>query len=77
MGVAEFAPQMDGLGKSSAAADSYEQATWFGDDIALRRDIYTDDLIGMNKARFAMRHAGAGRPPVQRMCAAQRQRRNG
>ena len=48
-------------------ADSYEQARWFGDDIALRRDIYTDDLIGMNKARFAIRHVGAGRPPVQRM----------
>lgn len=48
-------------------ADSYEQARWFGDDIALRRDIYTDDLIGMNKARFAVRHVGAGKPPAQRM----------
>jgi HD-GYP domain-containing protein (c-di-GMP phosphodiesterase class II) len=47
-------------------ADSYEQAHWFGDDIALRRDVYTSDLVGMNRGRFAVRHLGAGRPPVAR-----------
>lgn len=47
-------------------ADSYEQARWFGDDIAVRADNYTSDLIGMNRARFAMRNLGAGSPPAQR-----------
>lgn len=46
--------------------DSYEQAHWFGDDIALRRDVYTSDLVGVNRGRFAVRHLGAGRPPLQR-----------
>jgi HD-GYP domain-containing protein (c-di-GMP phosphodiesterase class II) len=46
--------------------DSYEQARWFGDDIALRNDIYKSDLTGINKVRFAVRHVGAGAPPVQR-----------
>jgi HD-GYP domain-containing protein (c-di-GMP phosphodiesterase class II) len=46
--------------------DSYEQAHWFGDDIALRRDVYSSDLVGVNRGRFAVRHLGAGRPPVQR-----------
>jgi HD-GYP domain-containing protein (c-di-GMP phosphodiesterase class II) len=46
--------------------DSYEQAHWFGDDIALRNDVYSSDLVGVNKGRFAVRHLGAGRPPVQR-----------
>jgi HD-GYP domain-containing protein (c-di-GMP phosphodiesterase class II) len=41
-------------------ADSYEQALWFGDDISARADVYTSDLIGINKARFVMRHVGAG-----------------
>jgi len=41
-------------------ADSYEQARWFGDDISARADVYSSDLIGINKARFVMRHVGAG-----------------
>ena len=47
-------------------ADSHEQARWFGDDIAVRADNYTSDLIGMNKARFMMRNLGAGSPRAQR-----------
>jgi hypothetical protein len=47
-------------------ADSYEQARWFGDDILARADVYTTDLVGMNKARFVMRHVGAGDPPARR-----------
>jgi HD-GYP domain-containing protein (c-di-GMP phosphodiesterase class II) len=46
--------------------DSYEQARWFGDDIAARSDISRTDLTGPRKARFAMRHVGAGSPPVRR-----------
>lgn len=41
-------------------ADSYEQARWFGDDIAARADVYTSDLVGVNQARFVMRNVGAG-----------------
>lgn len=47
-------------------ADSHEQARWFGDDIAVRADNYTSDLIGMNKARFMMRNLGAGGSRRQR-----------
>jgi HD-GYP domain-containing protein (c-di-GMP phosphodiesterase class II) len=47
-------------------ADSYEQARWFGDDIAVRADVYTTDLIGQGKARFVMRNVGAGSPPMRR-----------
>ena len=47
-------------------ADSFEQARWFGDDIAARADYYPTDLVGMNKARFVMHHVGAGEAPVRR-----------
>ena len=47
-------------------ADSYEQARWFGDDICLRANVYTSDLVGLNKARFVMRNVGAGDAPAQR-----------
>jgi HD-GYP domain-containing protein (c-di-GMP phosphodiesterase class II) len=47
-------------------ADSFEQARWFGDDIAARADYYPTDLVGMNKARFVMRHVGAGEAPARR-----------
>jgi HD-GYP domain-containing protein (c-di-GMP phosphodiesterase class II) len=46
--------------------DSYEQARWFGDDISARADVYTSDLVGPNKVRFAMRNVGAGEPPARR-----------
>jgi HD-GYP domain-containing protein (c-di-GMP phosphodiesterase class II) len=48
-------------------ADAYEQARWFGDDISARADVYASDPIGMNNARFVMRHLGAGEPPVRRV----------
>jgi HD-GYP domain-containing protein (c-di-GMP phosphodiesterase class II) len=47
-------------------ADSYEQARWFGDDVSARADVYKADLVGMNKARFVLRHVGAGDPPGRR-----------
>jgi HD-GYP domain-containing protein (c-di-GMP phosphodiesterase class II) len=46
--------------------DSYEQARWFGDDVSARADVYSTDLVGMNKARFVLRHVGAGDPPTRR-----------
>jgi len=48
-------------------ADSFEQARWFGDDIAARADYYPTDLVGANKARFAIRHLGAGGTPPRRV----------
>ncbi len=47
-------------------ADSFEQARWFGDDIAARADYYPTDLVGANKARFVMRHVGAAEAPARR-----------
>ncbi len=41
-------------------ADSYEQARWFGDEIAAKVDLYGVDLVGVDKARYVMRHLGAG-----------------
>ena len=46
--------------------DSHEQARWFGDDIALRADVYTADLTPMRQARFMMSRVGAGAPPARR-----------
>jgi HD-GYP domain-containing protein (c-di-GMP phosphodiesterase class II) len=47
--------------------DSFEQAKWFGDDIALRNDVYSSDLIGINKARFVLRNIGGNAPAGQRI----------
>jgi HD-GYP domain-containing protein (c-di-GMP phosphodiesterase class II) len=41
-------------------ADSFEQARWFGDEIAAKAGVYRNDLIGLDKARYVMRHLGAG-----------------
>ena len=47
-------------------ADSFEQATWFGDDIAMRADVYTTDLVGIKRARFMTRNLGAGSSAARR-----------
>jgi HD-GYP domain-containing protein (c-di-GMP phosphodiesterase class II) len=47
-------------------ADSHEQARWFGDDLSARADVYDADFVGVNKARFALRHVGAGELPARR-----------
>ncbi|MFL5840738.1 MAG: HD domain-containing phosphohydrolase [Thermoleophilaceae bacterium] len=47
-------------------ADSHEQATWFGDDIALRADRHETDLVGLPAAKFVIGHVGRGRPPLRR-----------
>ena len=43
--------------------DAYEQATWFGDDLAFKADFPHVDGPG---AGFALRHLGAGRPLLER-----------
>ena len=47
--------------------DAYEQAKWFGDDLALKADFRQVDLAGpAAQASFMLRHVGTGRPTVQR-----------
>ena len=46
--------------------NSYEQAKWFGDDIAFRADSYRVDWTPMALARFSMGKIGSGAPPVRR-----------
>ena len=43
--------------------DAYEQAKWFGDDLAFKSDFATVDGPGMG---FVLRHLGAGRPVLDR-----------
>ena len=44
--------------------DAYEQAKWFGDDIALKATKYED---GAHGALSTLRLLGSGRPPLQRV----------
>lgn len=47
--------------------DAYEQAKWFGDDLALKHDVrLIDEGRPVDAARFVLRHIGAGRPAVKR-----------
>lgn len=47
--------------------DAYEQAKWFGDDLALKHDIrLVDEGRPTDVAKFVLRHLGAGRPAVER-----------
>jgi hypothetical protein len=46
--------------------DAYEQAKWFGDDIALKAGKYDGDLRGLRSALSGIRRLGAGRPPLHR-----------
>jgi HD-GYP domain-containing protein (c-di-GMP phosphodiesterase class II) len=48
-------------------ADSYEQAAWFGDDIALRAEAQMVDSAGPELAAFVLRRVGRGRPPWRRV----------
>lgn len=47
-------------------ADSYELAKWFGDDIALKSELYGVDMAGLPLALFMLRRVGRGRPPLAR-----------
>ena len=42
--------------------DAYEQAKWFGDDMALKTEARQVDMAGAAARAFAVRHVGAGRP---------------
>lgn len=47
--------------------DAYEQAKWFGDDLALKADFRTVDFSGPTaQQRFILRHLGAGHTPLGR-----------
>ncbi len=47
--------------------DAYEQAKWFGDDLALKADFRRVDFASAGAAQlFMFRHLGAGRPVVER-----------
>jgi HD-GYP domain-containing protein (c-di-GMP phosphodiesterase class II) len=47
-------------------ADAFEQARWFGDEIAAKADLYDIDVVGVDKARFVMRHVGGGEAGLAR-----------
>lgn len=48
--------------------DAYEQAKWFGDDQAFKRDAaYVDDGDLLASAAFLLRHLGDGRPISERL----------
>ena len=46
--------------------DAYEQAKWFGDDMALKSDARQVDLVGPAARAFVMSHVGSGRGLVER-----------
>ena len=48
--------------------DAYEQAKWFGDDMALKGDIrHTDFRSSAAESIFVLRHLGSGRPVLERV----------
>src|SRR5438552_128884 len=48
-------------------ADTPELATWFGDDIAFRRDSRQIDLAGLPMMGCMLRHVGIGSPALHRL----------
>src|SRR6478735_7045841 len=46
--------------------DAYEQAKWFGDDLALKADAHRADRAGFPARSFLLGHLGAGRGPAER-----------
>ena len=46
--------------------DAYEQAKWFGDDMALKNDAREVDMTGVAARAFVVSHVGAGRPLAER-----------
>jgi HD-GYP domain-containing protein (c-di-GMP phosphodiesterase class II) len=55
------------LAMVGCVAETPELASWFGDDIALRRDKYELDFVGAPKQAFALRHVALGSPPLDRI----------
>jgi hypothetical protein len=48
-------------------SDAYEQAKWFGDDIALKSGKYRRSSSGVAGAAAMLRLVGAGNPPLRRI----------
>ena len=46
--------------------DAYEQAKWFGDDLAIKNDARQVDLTGTAARAFIVSHVGAGRGLIER-----------
>src|SRR5215211_502658 len=46
--------------------DAYEQAKWFGDDMALKNEARQVDMAGVAARAFIVSHVGAGRPLMER-----------
>jgi HD-GYP domain-containing protein (c-di-GMP phosphodiesterase class II) len=46
--------------------DAYEQAKWFGDDLALKGDSRLQDMTGFAPWAFMASHLGAGKPALER-----------
>src|SRR5215212_7214635 len=46
--------------------DAYEQAKWFGDDVALKAHARHVDLAGARARAFVLSHVGAGQSLAQR-----------
>ena len=46
--------------------DAYEQAKWFGDDLALKGDFRFIDATGAAPLKYVASHLGAGRPLLAR-----------
>jgi HD-GYP domain-containing protein (c-di-GMP phosphodiesterase class II)/DNA-binding CsgD family transcriptional regulator len=46
--------------------DAYEQAKWFGDDMALKNEARQVDMAGVAAQAFLVSHVGAGRPLRER-----------
>jgi HD-GYP domain-containing protein (c-di-GMP phosphodiesterase class II)/DNA-binding CsgD family transcriptional regulator len=46
--------------------DAYEQAKWFGDEMALKADAHHVDMAGLPATAFMWRHVGAGRGLAER-----------
>jgi HD-GYP domain-containing protein (c-di-GMP phosphodiesterase class II)/DNA-binding CsgD family transcriptional regulator len=49
------------LGWVGCHVDAYEQAKWFGDDLALKADYRRVDMAGASARAFVVRHIAAGR----------------
>src|SRR6202158_2446387 len=47
-------------------SDAYEQAKWFGDDIALKAGKYDHEARSIGAAAASMRLVGSGNPPLHR-----------
>jgi HD-GYP domain-containing protein (c-di-GMP phosphodiesterase class II) len=55
------------IGWVGCHVDAYEQAKWFGDDLALKGDSLLRDMTGVTPVMFIAAHLGAGGSPIERL----------